>query len=707
MKYFIQKALADWAYRVNDGCPDPHNRTHIQVLESVLRQYGCTENFISEYVSRVYDPLLRESDEDEKYFHKGQGVYVKLGDKDKEDATKYQKTDDGKYKEMEGEEDSKDNREYVKKFLNTPEKGSDNDVANKTTSSTPSTPEQSISGDLTQGDNQDQEDMLKYGADGYEKATGKKKAPGNAGSAYNEIVSGQGIKILHESSDMSEEELARTLFEKFGKTALGKEQSKSSGIPIPDDLKQARKDAKASGDREALKGAEQAIATYSKCVIAARSAQKKSSISNRRVEVLQKQGVFGEPNAPVTFYGTEKSLTAQVDMVNAASKVILPDGSVVNKDVVSEFILEGGKGDNPSDTATFVTDNKGNLLIQFHSDKTSTADIQDNTTLKKETANVRTRIENDTSLPDKERNLALLIVDEIDDRVTKIEDNYTKQGIPIANRLKELEDTFEQQVEIIEKGLDTKRSTIAKNINDALFGARGVKKEYIDLIPDGMDLSPNSPMRDKYSIILAAASSESAKPKDIKVTNKVGGALAKQNPELQGLNVQENLSQQRKQAVSALQERRDRLNEVSPGLGEKQEAEETIRGFHLSILDDIPYDNTSDSQTQKKAILNSSFDVNMGGVIVNKQVLRKTLGVSSVREFRDKFKVREVEEYTYDSDIPPNVTGKKVYTYVVSEGGEELELGFKTYRSKQGATGKSGVTLQYSKQFQEKLKAVQ
>ena len=56
MKYFIEKALTDWAYKVNDGCPDPHNRTHIQILESVLRQYGCDEDFISEYIPRVIDP---------------------------------------------------------------------------------------------------------------------------------------------------------------------------------------------------------------------------------------------------------------------------------------------------------------------------------------------------------------------------------------------------------------------------------------------------------------------------------------------------------------------------------------------------------------------------------------------------------------------------------------------------------------------------
>jgi len=53
MKYFIQKALTDWAYKVNDGCPDPQNRTHIQVLEAVLRQHGCSEEFISEYLPRV------------------------------------------------------------------------------------------------------------------------------------------------------------------------------------------------------------------------------------------------------------------------------------------------------------------------------------------------------------------------------------------------------------------------------------------------------------------------------------------------------------------------------------------------------------------------------------------------------------------------------------------------------------------------------
>jgi hypothetical protein len=126
MKYFIQKALADWAYRVNDGCPDPHNRTHIQVLEGVLRQYGCTEEFISEYVPRVHNPQLTEDGDDDKYVHKSSGVYVKKGQEDNEDATRYEKTDDGKYKKKEGDgESGEDDRDYKQKMLLTPEPGSD------------------------------------------------------------------------------------------------------------------------------------------------------------------------------------------------------------------------------------------------------------------------------------------------------------------------------------------------------------------------------------------------------------------------------------------------------------------------------------------------------------------------------------------------------------------------------------------------------
>tara|TARA_Y100001972_G_scaffold8240_1_gene8715 strand:+ start:8854 stop:10515 length:1662 start_codon:yes stop_codon:yes gene_type:complete len=81
MKYFIQKALTDWAYKVNDGCPDPQNRTHIQILETVLRQYGCTEEFISEYIPRVHQAHKLYEDDIVKNKKSGNTYVVKTHNK--------------------------------------------------------------------------------------------------------------------------------------------------------------------------------------------------------------------------------------------------------------------------------------------------------------------------------------------------------------------------------------------------------------------------------------------------------------------------------------------------------------------------------------------------------------------------------------------------------------------------------------------------
>ena len=69
-------------------------------------------------------------------------------------------------------------------------------------------------------------------------------------------------------------------------------------------------------------------------------------------------------------------------MVKSAKTILLPNGDLVDKSDAETFVRAGGGGMNPSDTATFVQDENGNLLIQFHSDKTTTNDIQDNSVIK-------------------------------------------------------------------------------------------------------------------------------------------------------------------------------------------------------------------------------------------------------------------------------------------------------------------------------------
>ena len=52
-KFFIDSIIRDWAWQVNDGMPDPKKRTHLQILEDVLRDYKYSEEFINEYISQI------------------------------------------------------------------------------------------------------------------------------------------------------------------------------------------------------------------------------------------------------------------------------------------------------------------------------------------------------------------------------------------------------------------------------------------------------------------------------------------------------------------------------------------------------------------------------------------------------------------------------------------------------------------------------
>jgi len=45
--------VKEWAWRVNNGMPDPKKRTHLQILEDVLRDYKYSEEFIQEYILQI------------------------------------------------------------------------------------------------------------------------------------------------------------------------------------------------------------------------------------------------------------------------------------------------------------------------------------------------------------------------------------------------------------------------------------------------------------------------------------------------------------------------------------------------------------------------------------------------------------------------------------------------------------------------------
>ena len=681
----IEDILVEWAYRVHDGMPNPKNTQHIQELRESMEELNLPNNVIYQ----VIDNLINEVTDKETKFKARSAetkkiIYFKNQDNldkalDSGTAIAFEK-DNG------GEETETETKPPMKIDPNPMGKKDDKDEKQEPSPKKLTTGK--VAGNPKEGDNQVKNDMLKHGYGGYEKAIGSKPAPGGAGSAFNEIVSGEGVHMLNENPDMSEEELAMEMYEQTKDTALGKEQKLTTGLGKLPDVE----------NKELM----------SKCIVSARSAKKKHERTQKRVSRLQEQNKMGEVDKMETYYGAGKSLEAQVESINKANKVFLPDGTEVTKKDAIAFTKAGGGGENPSDTATFVKDKDGNLLIQFHSDKTTTSDIQDNSTLAQEGENYKNSIDNNDSLTSEQKETAKRIVDDYSNQIKEIEENYNNQATPIAQRLKSL--PIEDQVRIIEND----KGTLKKNIDEALFGKGGGLKPQYERYLEGRDAKDLS-TQEKYEIIQKHVASAQGKTNDVKVINKVGLQLQKENPDIEGIDVKKNLSEEREKVVNLQRERVNQLNKettdvdgVEVGVGTLMEAEENIRGFHLTLMD---YPPKGYEEGKPGSMVGSALDVNMGGNIVNGEVLRGCIGVKNTTEFKQKFRLEETEELTYDSkkkdkDGKPlgNVTGKKVFTYAIDSEGKKKEIGYKTYRSKAGATGKTNNTMTYSKDMQNCFK---
>ena len=174
-----------------------------------------------------------------------------------------------------------------------------------------------VIGNEDEDDNKVKNEVLMHGYNGMEDATGRKPAPGTPGSAFNEIVSGEGVKMLEEDDSLDEKQLAQKLYDQFGSSALGQEQKQTSGLKdsdYPEEIIDAINKAvgpkpphskKNPQDPEALKKAEKEKAIMSKCIIAARSAKQKHKNSVERASRLQEQGLLGKDLKIRTYYGAD------------------------------------------------------------------------------------------------------------------------------------------------------------------------------------------------------------------------------------------------------------------------------------------------------------------------------------------------------------------------------------------------------------------
>ena len=108
---FIDNLVREWSWRVNDGLPDPKNRSHIIILEAVLRQYKYSESFINAYISQLT--------EESKFQARSKESGKKVDFKSKENMEKA--IEDGGYEPIEddGEEAERTKRDKYKKLFST------------------------------------------------------------------------------------------------------------------------------------------------------------------------------------------------------------------------------------------------------------------------------------------------------------------------------------------------------------------------------------------------------------------------------------------------------------------------------------------------------------------------------------------------------------------------------------------------------------
>ena len=306
----LNKILKEWAYRVDDGKPNPSKSAHLYHLSEILIEYKWPLQVIDEFIEN-----LNEGDEWwTKLSPEQQAQYIK-------DHPKSQKAQDAKEKEK-GEEPKKTKSKS------------------------------------------DHESKQKHIKSGYVKGA----APGNPGSMYNEIMSGEVSDLLQDNPDASEEELVKSILDKYGDSNLAKQNSSSkmagklSTKELPEDLPKEQREL------------------YSKTLIAVRSGKRKHQRS-----VGASKDLKWKNTETAEYFGDKAGLKKQEEDIKSASKVVDLDGNEIPKDEIIQLIRDGGGGDNPSDTATIIKNkDTGEATILFTSDKDSTSAIIAQSTTKAE-----------------------------------------------------------------------------------------------------------------------------------------------------------------------------------------------------------------------------------------------------------------------------------------------------------------------------------
>lgn len=663
MKNELSKILTELSYRVRDGVPNLNNEQHLIKLFDVLKEFNWPIEARIELIHNLTESKTSDQAKKLGLTHMGFGNY---GKDDKVTHT----SKDGELVPVGGSggDDSEDSSEESQVSMsNTIDRGGDSEVKNL---------------------------ALKYG---FKEVEGEfKPAPGNAGSLLNEIISGEVAQMVEENPNLSEEELIDIVYERFGKSPLFTQTTKSKIGNMSNSIAGGLK----VGDIPEGKNK----GLHSKIILAVRSGKRKHKKSQ---EVAKKNGF--ENSKIENYYGHSSSFDAMVNDIKG-KQVIGPNGAEISQEEAEQLIRSGGGGDNPSDTATLVFDKDSNKVIMlFHSDKDSTEALVAQSSAKAEAeANEKNidKLVEDGKITE-EQGQAIKgenreLVDTLNEIETELKEVVTGPGNYFLKNVKPKDALKSIMNDENLDGSKDKNKTSSK-WNSVISKKTGkINSNLVKYLPEGAD--PNNPSEEQALEAFLKFMSDENKEEEptadqVTLMERLNSRfIEKGAPDIfsQLEDIRNRTLQAQRDFIKNNDEIKLDVDGQEIGLGTFLEGGTVWKQFHLEAVNP-----NSEVGVHKHP---GMFETNHGGLSVDGETLTKCMGgdVKNKNDFIKKFEVGDIEDQKGVSGTQKGkTTGGKQIVYAITSGGDRIEIGQKVMRTKTGKTGKLQTVYNWSKDMKE------
>ena len=746
-KQIIDKLVKELSFRV--GIPNIHNKEHQSIMSEILSEWGEYEvkdtifSFLNEQDKKFKNPLLNRTVKyRDKRGNDKEGIIGNLltspkespgrkaaermlpadgtperdainkevgsqggGGEKKDDTTQDKdKIDSDETKKQDGVSKTLGAKSgYGKKQSNLVKKVKDAKKAKETPKV--KQPESFSSPTINRGGDSDiKNEAIKYGYREVKDKNGKtifKPAPGNAGSLLNEVISGEVAQMLEENPNATDEEILGSLYKRFGDSELFKSTGKNgnSGSKPAGGIK------KSEVPEEYKKNA----GLYSKTILAIRSGRRKY---DKALSSANSQG-FENPKIQ-NYYGHSQSFDAMVNDIKD-KQVIGPDGTEISQEEAEKLIRSGGRGDNPSDTATLVNDEKTNKVIMlFHSDKDSTDAIVAQSSLKAETESNEANID-DLVTSGK-------ISNEKADKIKEAQKELVEKNEEIESELKGvtsgpakffLENVkIDTALESIKNDTDSRGNKDKNKTSTKLKSSIYSRGKVHPSIKSYLENEKNDSDYTEEELVTAYFKYMADENKSDEPTNDQVTLMERLNSRFGDEGAPDIFSQLEDIRNRTLKLQRDFITEQDVdtvdingnqvGIGTYLEANTVWKQFHLESVD-----KNSNKGVHKYP---GMFETNHGGLPVDGDTLTECMGgdVANKKDFASRFEVGPMEEQKgVSGDQKGLTTGGKRIVYAITSGGQKIPVGQKVMRTKTGKTGKLQTVYQWSDEMKDCFKSKQ